>query len=137
MSMTYYESFLISLICQIDRIRQWLHKNKALKLTYNFNKEFEFLSGIRNHRKCFSDFHKFISNFFKSHFSRLSAKAIYYIHYKNSDESIFIEDLILIFRCNLMTPTNWNNVFKPLLNLEILLVKGSYYCRYFRKSHSK
>ena len=36
----------------------------------------------------------FISTFFKSHFSRLSPKAIYYRSYKNFDESTFIEDLI-------------------------------------------
>ena len=41
-----------------------------------------------------SDFHKLISTFFKSHFSRLSPKAIYYRNYKNFDESKFIEDLI-------------------------------------------
>ena len=36
----------------------------------------------------------FINSFFKSHFSRLSPKAIYYRKYKNFDESKFIEDLI-------------------------------------------
>ena len=39
-----------------------------------------------------SEFYKLISTFFKSQFSRLSPKAIYY--YKNFDESKFIEDLI-------------------------------------------
>ena len=41
-----------------------------------------------------SDFHKLISTFFKSHFSRFSPKAIYYRNYKNFNESKFIEDLI-------------------------------------------
>ena len=41
-----------------------------------------------------SDFNKLIIIFFKSHFSRLSPKAIYYRTYKNFDESKFIEDLI-------------------------------------------
>ena len=41
-----------------------------------------------------NDFHKLKSTFFKSHFSRLSPKAIYYRNYKNFDESKFIEDLI-------------------------------------------
>ena len=38
-----------------------------------------------------SDFHKLISSFFKSYFSRLSPKVIYYRNYKNSDESKCIE----------------------------------------------
>ena len=41
-----------------------------------------------------SDFHTLISTFFKSHFSWLSPKAIYYRNYKNFDESSIIEDLI-------------------------------------------
>ena len=41
-----------------------------------------------------SEFHKLISTFFKSQFSRLSPKTIYYRYYKNFDQSKFIEDLI-------------------------------------------
>ena len=41
-----------------------------------------------------SDFHKLISTFFKSQFSRLSPNAVYYRNHKNFDESKFIEHLI-------------------------------------------
>ena len=41
-----------------------------------------------------SDFHKLISTFFWSHFSRLSPKTIYCRNYKNFDGSKFIEDLM-------------------------------------------
>ena len=56
-----------------------------------------------------SDFHKLISTFFKSHFSRLSRKAIYYRNYKNFDESKFIEDLIYTDFLTIWWP--WRKLF--------------------------
>ena len=41
-----------------------------------------------------SDFHKLLSTFLMSRFSRLSPEAMYYRNYKNFDESKFTEDLI-------------------------------------------
>ena len=40
-----------------------------------------------------SDYHKCISTFFKSHYSKLKPKAIHYRNYKNSDVSLFLNDL--------------------------------------------
>ena len=40
-----------------------------------------------------SDFHKLISTFLRSHFSRLKSKAIYYRNYKKFNEQKFLEDV--------------------------------------------
>ena len=40
-----------------------------------------------------SDFHKLISTFLRSHFSRLKLKAIYYRNYKKFNEQKFLEDV--------------------------------------------
>ena len=40
-----------------------------------------------------SDFHKLISTFLRSHFSRLKPKAIYYRNYKKFNEQKFLEDV--------------------------------------------
>ena len=40
-----------------------------------------------------SDYHKCISTFFKSHYSKLKPKVIHYRNYKNFDESLFLDDL--------------------------------------------
>ena len=40
-----------------------------------------------------SDYHKCISTFFKSHYSKLKPKAIHYRNYKNFDVSLFLNDL--------------------------------------------
>ena len=40
-----------------------------------------------------SDYHKFIPTFVKSHFTRLSPKAVYYRNFKNFDENSFLNDL--------------------------------------------
>ena len=67
------------------------HSSKADLILTNSSNSFQ-KSGTTE--TGLSDFHKLISTFFKSHFSRLSPKAIYYRNYKNFDESKFIEDLI-------------------------------------------
>ena len=67
------------------------HSSKTDLILTNNSKSFQ-KSGTTE--TGLSDFHKLISTFFKSHFSRLSPKAIYYRNYKNFDESKFIEDLI-------------------------------------------
>ena len=41
----------------------------------------------------FSDFHKLISTFLRSHFSRLKPKTIYYRNYKKFNEQKFLEDV--------------------------------------------
>ena len=40
-----------------------------------------------------SDFHKLVSTFFKSHYSRLKPKIVYYRNYKNFNNSNFMKDL--------------------------------------------
>ena len=40
-----------------------------------------------------SDYHKLISTFFKSHFTRLRPKVITYRNYKKFDENVFLNDL--------------------------------------------
>ena len=40
-----------------------------------------------------SDYHKLVSTFFKSHYSRLKTKVSYYRNYKNFDEQRFLNDL--------------------------------------------
>ena len=40
-----------------------------------------------------SDYHKLIPTFVKSHFTRLSPKAVYYRNFKNFDENSFLNDL--------------------------------------------
>ena len=40
-----------------------------------------------------SDYHKLMSSFFKSYFSRLRPKVITYRNYKNFDENVFLNDL--------------------------------------------
>ena len=40
-----------------------------------------------------SDYHKLISTFFKSHYTRLKPKIIYYRNYKNFNEELFLKDL--------------------------------------------
>ena len=40
-----------------------------------------------------SDYHKLVSTFFKSHYSRLEPKVSYYRNYKNFDEQRFLNDL--------------------------------------------
>ena len=40
-----------------------------------------------------SDYHKLISTFFKSHYTRLKPKMIYYRNYKNFNEELFLKDL--------------------------------------------
>ena len=40
-----------------------------------------------------SDYHKIISSFFKSHYTRLKPKIIYYRNYKEFNEKLFLEDL--------------------------------------------
>ena len=40
-----------------------------------------------------SDYHKLISTFFKSHFTRLKPKVITYRNYKKFDENVFLNDL--------------------------------------------
>ena len=40
-----------------------------------------------------SNFHKLISTFLRSHFSRLKPKAIYYRNYKKFNEQNFLEDI--------------------------------------------
>ena len=39
------------------------------------------------------DYHKLLSTFFKSHFTRLRPKVITYKNYKNLDENLFLNDL--------------------------------------------
>ena len=39
------------------------------------------------------DYHKLLSTFFKSHFTRLRPKVITYKNYKNFDENLFLNDL--------------------------------------------
>ena len=46
-----------------------------------------------------SDFHKLISTFLRSHFSRLKPKAIYYRNYKKINEQKFLEDVKNINFC--------------------------------------
>ena len=64
--------------------------NIDLNLTNNSN----YFQKSGNKETGLGDFHKFISTFFKSPFSRLSPKALYHRNYKNFDEPKFIEDLI-------------------------------------------
>ena len=40
-----------------------------------------------------SDFHKLVSTFFKSHYSRLKTKIVYYRNSKNFNNSTFLKDL--------------------------------------------
>ena len=40
-----------------------------------------------------SDFHKLVWTFFKSHYSRLKPKIVYYRNYKNFNNSNFLKDL--------------------------------------------
>ena len=40
-----------------------------------------------------SDYHKLISTFFKSHYTRLKLRIIYYRNYKNCNEDLFLKDL--------------------------------------------
>ena len=40
-----------------------------------------------------SDYHTFVSTFFKLHYSKLKPKISYYRNYKNFNEQIFLEDL--------------------------------------------
>ena len=40
-----------------------------------------------------SDFHKLVSTFFKSHYSRLKLKIVYCRNYKNFNNSNFLKDL--------------------------------------------
>ena len=40
-----------------------------------------------------SDHHKLIATFFKSHFTRLNPKTVYYRNFKNFDENCFLNDL--------------------------------------------
>ena len=40
-----------------------------------------------------SNFHKLISTFLRSHFSRLKPKTIYYRNYKKFNEQVFLEDV--------------------------------------------
>ena len=40
-----------------------------------------------------SDYHKLILTFFKSHYTRLKLRIIYYRNYKNSNEDLFLKDL--------------------------------------------
>ena len=43
-----------------------------------------------------SDYHKLISTFFKSHFTRLRPKVITYRNYKKFDENLFVNDLHIL-----------------------------------------
>ena len=40
-----------------------------------------------------TDYHKLISTFFKSHYTRLKPKIIYYRNHKNFNEELFLEDI--------------------------------------------
>ena len=53
-----------------------------------------------------SDYHKCISTFFKSHYSKLKPKAIHYRNYKNFDVSLFLNDLE---KTTLLTNSNCPN----------------------------
>ena len=68
-----------------------IHSCKIDLILTNNSNSFE-KSGITE--TCLSDFPKLKSTFFKSHFSKLDPKAIYYKSYRNFDESKFTELLI-------------------------------------------
>ena len=67
------------------------HSSKIDLILINTSNSFP-KSGIT--KAVFSDFHKLVTTFFKSHFSRLNPKAIYYKNYKNVSESNFVDNLI-------------------------------------------
>ena len=59
-----------------------------------------------------SDYHELISTFFKSHYTRLKPKIIYYRNYKNFNEELFLKDLE-----NSNLSANSDNLHKNYTNL--------------------
>ena len=59
-----------------------------------------------------SDYHELISTFFKSHYTRLKPKIIYYRNYENFNEELFLKDLE-----NSNLSANSDNLHKNYTNL--------------------